>query len=108
MVYVAFTNYQSPETQQFHQQRSETVHSFVDESGVLVVDWGATDTDPPREIVDLILQIAPELIEASATILAAWIATRDTKPKKSRVMRQFWVSLYKPRSVTVWILIIET
>jgi hypothetical protein len=75
----------SPEIPGYAKQRSLLLHRLVDDHDINVVSWGQTD-ESPREVVQVILQVAQIVVPTVATVLAAWIARpRLSKPADNTV-----------------------
>lgn len=66
----------SPEVEQMARARATAIHQLDGLDGVEVIDWGETDGQFPREVVDVLLQLASTIVPALATVLAAWVTTR--------------------------------
>ncbi len=62
-----------------HKARAAAIHELVDSCGLDVQDWGETDSDIPREVVEIVVPIAASTISAIATVLAAWVSNRGTR-----------------------------
>ena len=73
--------YPHPDLPRRHRERSAAIHALIDEAGLEVTDWGQTDSDTPREIVDVIVPIVTTAIPAVASILAAWVSVRGAGRK---------------------------
>lgn len=82
----------SPEVTAYAQQRAHLVHKLVDETGVSFVSMGELDSPYPREVVQVILAIAPGLIAAVGTVLAAWLS----RPSKRKTYDDVKVPLEAP------------
>ena len=56
-----------------HRQRAKLIHGLTDILEANVEDWGETDAEYPREVVDIVVRLAPYWIPALATIITTWI-----------------------------------
>jgi hypothetical protein len=66
--------YTDPKLLDYHRDRAALVHDLVSATSIDVIDWGRTDReDPPNEVVEIIVAIAPALITAGATLIASWM-----------------------------------
>ena len=62
-----------------HRQRASLLHGLVDVLQLEVKDWGETDATYPREVVTIILGLAPIVVPAVASIINTWIKTQKVK-----------------------------
>lgn len=73
------------EVKPLHERRAKLVHNFVDELSLEVKDWGGTDGERSSEIVTLlVVALAPAVVSAAATIIAAWIGKPAKDPTASQ------------------------
>jgi hypothetical protein len=73
----------SPEVSAYHNYRAELVDALVSETGVVVTSPGETYEAHPREVVELILAVAPAIVTTVGTVIAAWLSR--SKPVKEGV-----------------------
>jgi hypothetical protein len=67
-----------------HKRRAKLVGNLVNELSLEVKDWGNTKAPVPREIVTLlVVALAPAVVSAAATIIAAWIGRPAKNPSAS-------------------------
>jgi hypothetical protein len=64
----------SPEVFAYAQHRAQLIHELVEDTDVRVVSWGETDGNEPREVVEVIVAVAPAVISSVAAFLAAWVS----------------------------------
>ena len=62
-----------------HRQRATLLHGLVDALGLEVKDWGLTDADQPREVVEIILILGPVIVPAVASVINTWITQQKIK-----------------------------
>lgn len=72
-----------PESLAYHRQRAQLFHELGEVDGVQVTDWFETDAEDPRETARMLLELAPTVIPAVATIVAAWIAVLPLRKQKA-------------------------
>jgi hypothetical protein len=74
-VYRVWTERFEDETgrRRLHGERAKLLHGLVDTLGLKVKDWGDTDSVYPREVVEVVLALAPVVIPAIATVINTWI-----------------------------------
>ena len=73
------------EVKPLHERRAKLIHNLVDEFSLDVKDWGDTDAPRPREIVTLlVVALAPAVVSAAATIIAAMIGKPAESPSASK------------------------
>lgn len=71
---------------QLHRLRARLLHGLVDALGLEVKDWGETDSDYPREVVEVVVVLAPIVIPALASVINTWI--KESKIKKVAIKKQ--------------------
>jgi hypothetical protein len=62
------------------------LHGLVDALGLEVKDWGETDSAYPREVVEVVIALAPIIVPALVSVINTWI-------KESRIKQ---VTVKKP------------
>lgn len=75
-----------PARKVLHAQRAKLLHGLVDALGLEVSDWGDTDSDYPREVVEVVLALSPAVIAALASVINTWI--RESKLKSVTIKRK--------------------
>jgi hypothetical protein len=60
-----------------HLQRAKLLHGLVDTVGLDVKDWGETDLEYPREVVEVMLALAPIVVPAVASVINTWLKQRN-------------------------------
>jgi hypothetical protein len=74
-----------PEVKPLHERRAKLIHNLVDELSLEVKNWGGTDAPRSSEIVTLlVVALAPAVVSAAATIIAAWIGRPAEVPSASQ------------------------
>lgn len=69
----------------FHRERAQVIHGWVDELGLEVKDWGETESDRPREDVDLTLVFDTLVRLASAGVFTALVDLIKTSISQRKV-----------------------
>jgi hypothetical protein len=73
-----------PKVRPLHERRAKLIHNLVDDLSLEVKDWGGTDAQRSSEIVTLlVVALAPAVVSAAATIIAAWIGRPAKVPSAS-------------------------
>jgi hypothetical protein len=62
-----------------HRQRATLLHGLVNALGLEVKDWGLTDGEQPKEVVEIILILGPVIVPAVASIINTWITQQKIK-----------------------------
>lgn len=66
----------SPEVNVYAEQRALLLHEMVDASDVSVASWGDTDSNYPREVVELIVGLSGPIISVIAQAIVDWLRKR--------------------------------
>jgi len=56
-----------------HMERAKLLHGLVDTLGLEVKDWGETDSAHPREVVEVVIALAPIVVPALVAVINTWI-----------------------------------
>lgn len=71
--------------ERYHRERAQLLHEMVDSLGLSVVDWGDTDAERPREVVEVILALGSAgAFSALVAMTQAWLARRKIKELEIR------------------------
>lgn len=63
--------------ERFHRERAQLIHSLAETVDLTVEDWGNTDSERPREIVEIIVALGSAgAFTALVAITKAWIERR--------------------------------
>jgi hypothetical protein len=75
-----------PDLALLHERRAQLIHGLVDELKIKTddVDWGATDSPHPSEIVEVVVPIAAALITMAGGIIAAWIQRPERNARDNK------------------------
>lgn len=66
-------------------ERAKLLHGLVDALGLEVKDWGETDLVYPREVVEVVIALAPIVVPALVAVINTWI--KASKIKQVTVMK---------------------
>lgn len=59
-----------------HRERAELLHAAQSALGVEVIDWGDTDVEQSREIVEVVIALTPVVVPALASLIKLWLDSR--------------------------------
>ena len=77
---LAASSLDQPAIERFHRARSEFAHSLVEALNLEVLDWGETDAERPREVVEIIIALGSAgAISGLVTIITTAIKERKIK-----------------------------
>lgn len=63
-----------------HRARSRMLHGMVDALDLTVEDWGDTDTEYPREVVEIVIAMGSAVISAAiGEIVRHWLESKNAK-----------------------------
>jgi hypothetical protein len=65
---------------ELHQARSRMLHGMVDALDLTVEDWGQTDTEYPREVVEIVIALGSAALSAAiGEIVRHWLERGKVK-----------------------------